>query len=90
MGSKPQNLSEAIDELGRLAGETGADLKSKLENELRDLEEKIEKLKPRLENLKETATHEVQKNPWAAVGIVGLIFFVLGFLFASRGGSERR
>jgi ElaB/YqjD/DUF883 family membrane-anchored ribosome-binding protein len=99
MNSKPRNLSEALEHLEDLAGATGADLKSKLQNELHDLEEKIRKLKPQLDDLKDKVHDEaikakdkmetqVKENPWAAIGIVGLIFFVLGCIFAGRRRSD--
>lgn len=37
---------------------------------------------------KDKIEEQVKENPWATVGIVGLIFFVLGFLLA--GVSRRR
>jgi len=85
MGSKPKNLTEAIDQLGSYAGQAS-----------QGVEEAVEKLKPHLEELQRLAREEggkakakveaqVNQNPWAALGIVGLIFFILGFLFASSG-----
>lgn len=82
---KPKNFSQALDELENL---TGTDLKSKLENELRDLQEKIERLKPQIEELsgraKEKVETRVRENPWAALGIVGILFFVIGFILGWR------
>ena len=77
MTYKPKNFSEALEELG----------------------EKMEGLRPKLDEMKDKVGEEAQKakvkveaqvkeNPWATLGIVGLIFFVLGFLFA--GASSRR
>lgn len=99
MATRPKNFSQAIEDLGRFADEKGSDLKSKVQSELNNLEETIQKLKPHLEDLKNQAEQEagkaktkieeqVTKNPWAAVGIVGLIAFIIGFLFASRGGRR--
>jgi len=95
MNSKPKNFSQALNELEDLTRTTGSDLRRKLQEELDDLEEKIHKLKPQLEELKDRAKDEAHKakervetqvkdNPWAAIGIVGLIFLVLGFLLGSR------
>ncbi len=95
MSAKPRNFTQALDELEQYASSKTRDLKSKLSDELHHLEEKIEELKPQLEELKHRAGDEAKKaknkveeqvkeNPWAAVGIVGLIFFVLGFLLAGR------
>lgn len=85
MGNKPKNLTEAIDQLGRFAGQAST-----------GVEDAVEKLKPQLEELQRLAREEggkakskieaqVNQNPWAALGIVGLIFFIIGFLFASSG-----
>ena len=99
MNSKPKNFSQALDDLENITHSAGSDLKSKLQAEMRELEEKIRKLKPQLDEIKERMGDEVKKakdkvetqvkeNPWAAVGIVGLIFFVLGFLLAGRGRND--
>jgi ElaB/YqjD/DUF883 family membrane-anchored ribosome-binding protein len=96
---KPKNFSQALDELEDLTRTTGSDLKRKIQEELHDLEDKIHKLKPQLDELKGRARDEAYKakdrvesqvkdNPWAAIGIVGLIFFVLGFLLAGRRGRD--
>ena len=89
---KPKNFSQALDELENL---TGTDLRSKLESELHDLQEKIDRLKPQLEELKTKAKEEVRRgkekvetqvreNPWTTLGIVGVIFFVIGFIIGWR------
>lgn len=94
MNSKPKNFTEAIDEL-----ENGNGFKSRIQSELHKLEETLEKIKPHIEELTEKAgtevkkakakvEDEVQKNPWAAIGIVGLVFFILGFLFAHKGSRR--
>lgn len=93
--SKPKNFSQALEELENLTHSAGEDLKQKIQDELHDLEEKIHKLRPQLDELKTRARDEaykakdkvetqVKENPWAAIGIVGLIFFVLGFILAGR------
>ncbi len=94
MNERPKNFSQAIDEL-----ENGNGLKSRLQSELHNLEETLNKIKPHIEDLakkagtearkaKDTVEDQVQKNPWAAIGIVGLIFLVLGFLLGSRRGRD--
>lgn len=98
MTGKPKNFSQAIDELED-HGDNGGGFKSRLQSQYRELEETLEKIKPHIEDLTEKAGAEarkakdkvedqVQKNPWAAIGIVGLIFFVLGFLFAQKGRRD--
>jgi ElaB/YqjD/DUF883 family membrane-anchored ribosome-binding protein len=99
MSSKPKNFSQALEELESLATSAGGDLKRKIQDELQDLEKKIHQLRPQLDELKDRARDEAYKakdkvetqvkdNPWAAIGVVGLIFFVLGFIFA--GAARRR
>ena len=99
MSTKPKNFTQALDELEQYTSLKAQDLKSKLSDELQGLEEKLESLKPRFEELKNRAGQEarrakgkveeqVKDNPWAAIGIVGLIFLVLGFLL--KGSSSRR
>jgi len=89
---KPKNFSEALEELDHL---TGGDLKTKLEGELRDLQDKVERLKPQLEDLKGKVHEETLKakdkveghareNLWTTLGVVGLIFFVIGFVMGWR------
>jgi ElaB/YqjD/DUF883 family membrane-anchored ribosome-binding protein len=99
MSSKPKNFSQALEELESLATSAGGDLKRKIQDELHDLEKKIHQLRPQLDELKDRARDEASKakdkvetqvkdNPWAAIGVVGVIFFVLGFIFA--GAARRR
>lgn len=91
----PKNFSQAIDELEKEPAK-GGDLHSRLAGEFHRLEETLNMIKPHIENLadqagqeakraKDTVENEVRKNPWAALGVVGLIFFVVGFLFGHKG-----
>lgn len=95
MNSGPKNFQSAIDELESGANGDGGDLKARLEKELHRIEETLNKLKPHIEDIKtkvgnglgdakDRVEKEVQKNPWAAIGIVALVFFILGFLFSHR------
>lgn len=98
MTGRPKNFSQAIDDLEHNDSQSNG-FKSRLQSELRNLEETLEKIKPHIEDLTEKAGVEarkakasvedqVQKNPWAAIGIAGLIFFILGFLFAQKGRRD--
>ncbi len=71
------------------------DMRDRLEEEIERIEETIDKMKPHLEELrgklnegfhetKDKAEREIKKNPWAAVGIVAFVFFIIGFLLAGR------
>jgi ElaB/YqjD/DUF883 family membrane-anchored ribosome-binding protein len=84
-----------MEELENFSTTTADDLRSKLQGELRKLEEKLEELRPQFEEVKTRVHNEAKKakgkvedqvkqNPWATIGVVGLIFFVLGCLFGSR------
>lgn len=97
MPSKPKNFSQAIDELEDETPHTNGngDFRARIQSELNNLEETLAKLRPHIEDLsskvgseakkaKEKVDEQVKENPWAAIGIAGLIFFILGFLFASR------
>lgn len=94
--AKPKNFSQAIEDLeDDTKTHTNGDFRSRIASEFSNLEETLAKLKPHIEDLSERVGGEAKKakakvdehvkeNPWAAIGIAGLIFFILGFLFASR------
>ena len=102
MSSKPRGFTQAIDELesgekqssGNKGGTTD-EIRARLEQELRRLEDTLKNMKPHFDDITEkvgveakkardTVEDQVVKNPWAALGMVGLIFFVLGFLLGGR------
>lgn len=77
----------------------GEDIRDRLEREFKRMQDTLESLKPHLDGLgervgseahkaKERVEKEVADNPWAAIGIVGLIFFVVGFLFGFKGSRR--
>lgn len=76
-----KSFQQAIDELQGHLESKGADLREQFEPILNDLKEKLgeEALKT-----KDKVEAQVKENPMAAIGIVGLVFFILGFLFAYR------
>lgn len=92
MGDKPKNFSQAIDELERASQKLGLgdlnEIQSRLKAELNRIQEQIDGLSDRAyseaKKAKGKVEDEIHKNPWAAMGVVGLIFFVLGFLFAFK------
>jgi ElaB/YqjD/DUF883 family membrane-anchored ribosome-binding protein len=100
MSSKPKNFTQALHDLEDISTSAAADLKEKLERELRSLEEKISDLKPQLDAIKDRVSEEarhtkkrvenqVKSNPWTAMGIVGLVGLVLGFIIAAAGMRDR-
>ncbi len=74
MTGKPKNFSQAIE-----------DLESQLRPHLDDLSEFVS---DEAKKAKDKIEDQVQKNPIMAIGIVALVCFVLGFLFASRGSRK--
>ncbi len=96
MSGKPKNFSQAIDDLENGHEKAGnGDFQSRLKSEFHKIEETLASLRPHIEDLsgkvgeeakkaKAKVEDKVQENPWAAIGIVGLIFFILGFLLAGK------
>ncbi len=91
METKPKSFSEAIDKVQKSLNGHGGEVKERLEAEIKKLEEKLDDLKERAgeeaAKVKAKVETQVQEHPWAAVGIVGLIFLVLGVIL---GLSSRR
>jgi ElaB/YqjD/DUF883 family membrane-anchored ribosome-binding protein len=93
--SKPSTLSEAIEKL-ELAGTSKVkDFKDILEKDYTEVRKSLDDLKPYLDNLKSTVETEVKKtknqleekvkeSPWVAIGVVGLLAFVVGWLFGNK------
>lgn len=104
MGGKPRNFSQAIDELDdHDHGSNGGagDMRARLEQELHRIQEMLKNVQPHVEEFSHRVGDEAKKakarvedkvteNPWAALGIVGLVFFVLGVVLGLTGGSRRR
>lgn len=94
---KPNNLSDAIRELDNVAPIQGKNFKEILEKDYEAVKAAIENIRPYLDDLKDNVGHEakemkkkteekVRENPWAALGIVGLVAFIIGLLI----GNNRR
>lgn len=83
MSDKPKNLSQAIEEL-----EKHTDLEEKLSKIKAQLEEIRGKVGDEVNKAKDTVESQVKANPWAAIGIVGLVFFLIGLVFGSKGRSR--
>ena len=92
--SNANNLSQAIDELERFASTKATDFRTTLEDELADLKRKVEDLKPQFEKMKDTVVEEateakrkveekVKEHPYAAVGILAFIAFLIGFILGN-------
>lgn len=76
-----KSFQQAIDELQGHLETKGADLREQFEPILNDLKEKLGE---EAKKTKDKVEAQVKENPMAAIGIVGLVFFILGFLFAYR------
>lgn len=96
MDSRPKNFRSAIDELERNTDGNGQDFRARLEQELHKIEDTLAKLKPHIDDIKSKVSDEfhttkdkvekqVQQNPWAAVGVVALVAFILGLIFSPKG-----
>ena len=94
MGESPKNFSQAINDLSGQDKSAPQDLRAHLEAEIARLEETLKGLKPHLEGLSAKVSEEARKhkdqlegqvrsNLWTSLGVVGLICFVIGYLFGS-------
>lgn len=91
MTKKPRGLSDAIDELEATLEP------SRLEAELRRVQDLLNRVRPQVDEMTEKfgdgakrakakAESKIEEHPWATLGLVGVIFLVIGFLL----GSSRR
>lgn len=87
-----ETLSEAIKKLEGLGQSKSQEWKESLESDYNELRRTLDQLAPHLESLKGRLENEakgakaqvenqVKDNPWVALGIVGLLAFVLGWIF---------
>ena len=93
----PKTLSEAIERLETAGQSKAKDLKDVLEKDFEQILGALNDLKPFLSDLGETAKQEarertgkletkVKESPWIALGVIGFVAFVLGWLI----GRERK
>lgn len=95
-GQKPRSLSEAIARLENAGKSASAGLKDDVMRELSNVKGALEDLTPFIEEVKSEklgkvrsqAEDSVKKNPWLAIGIVGVIAFFLGWLIANNKKRE--
>lgn len=98
MDSRPKNFRSAIDEIDKIdelernTDNGGHDFKARLEQELHKIEDTLSDLKTKygdeFKNKKNMVENEVKNNPWAAIGIVALVFLILGMIFSPRGRNR--
>lgn len=95
----PASLSEAIEKLENAGRGKVQDFKEILEKDYNELRKTLDDLKPYLDDLRANVETEVKKtknqvedkvkeNPWLAIGIVGLVAFVIGWIFSQNKKGE--
>lgn len=95
----PKSLSEAIETLENATRGKAQDFKEILEKDYNELRKTLDDLKPHLEALRGTVETEVKKtknqveekvkeNPWITIGIIGLVAFVIGWIFSQNKKGE--
>ena len=95
----PSSLSEAIEKLENASRGKVQDFKDILEKDYNELRKTLDDLKPYLDDLRANVETEVKKtknqvegkvkeNPWVALGIVGLVAFVIGWIFGQKKKGE--
>ena len=93
--NEPKSLSEAIAKLEAASQTKSQDIKQRLERDYDEIKKALEDLKPHLDEIKAKVEGEVKhaknqveekvkESPWLALGIVGLIAFVIGWIFGGR------
>ena len=91
---KITSMADAISKLESVSQSKEESIKEHLEKDYESLKAALEGVKPYFEDIKEKAEKEaiaaknqveksVKENPWLAIGIVGLVAFVIG-LFIGR------
>lgn len=87
-----ETLSEAIKKLEGLGQSKTQEWKESIETDYNELRRALDQLAPHLESIKGRIENEakgaktqveerVKENPWVALGIVGILAFVLGWIF---------
>jgi ElaB/YqjD/DUF883 family membrane-anchored ribosome-binding protein len=91
----PSTLSEAIEKLETAGTSKVQDFKQILEKDYLEIRKALDDLKPHLDGLKDKVGSEaaktkdqvevqIKQNPWLAIGAVGLLAFVIGWIFGSN------
>jgi ElaB/YqjD/DUF883 family membrane-anchored ribosome-binding protein len=93
--TEPTSLSEAIARLENASHSKVNDFKDLLEKDYHEIRKALEDIRPHLESLKGSVGTEALKtknqveekikdNPWATLGAIGLVAFIIGFLFGQH------
>lgn len=92
---EPGSLSEAIDMLESVGQSKVQELREHLEKDFKDIQKSLDSLRPLMDDLKNKAESEAKsvkskveekakENIWGVIGVVGLLAFVLGWIFGSQ------
>ena len=49
-----------------------------------NISQALDQLRPHLEEAKEQVEDQVRKNPWAILAVVGVVAFILGWIFGPK------
>ena len=96
---EPKTLADAIEELEKSTHSKSEELKGMLTEDFEELQKKLSELKPHFDSIKQKVEDEAyaakgkiegqfKTNPWWTLGIVGLIFFLVGYILAGRSNRD--
>jgi ElaB/YqjD/DUF883 family membrane-anchored ribosome-binding protein len=92
--AEPTSLSEAIAKLETAGQSKAQGIKDLLEKDYLEIKKTLESLKPQLDEIKSKVEDEakqaknkvetqVKDHPWAALGIIGLLAFIVGWILGN-------
>lgn len=90
-----KTLSDAIAKLETVSQSKSQQLKDHFEKDYDEIKSALESMKPYFEDVRQKVEHEakeaknkvenkVKENPWVAIGIVGLVAFIVGIFLGRR------
>jgi ElaB/YqjD/DUF883 family membrane-anchored ribosome-binding protein len=90
-----KTLSEAIAKIESVSQSKSQQFKEHLEKDYDEVKSALESLKPYFEDVRQKVEHEakdaknkvenrVKENPWMAIGLVGLVAFLIGLILGRR------
>ncbi|MBC7370567.1 MAG: hypothetical protein H7326_03325 [Bdellovibrionaceae bacterium] len=91
----PKSLSEAIEQLESATHSKVDDFKNLLEKDYQEVRRTLDGLKPHLDGLKSKIETEakntkgqveerIKDNPWVTLGAIGIVAFVIGWIFGQN------
>lgn len=90
-----KTLSDAIEKLESASQSKSQQLKEHLEKDYEEIKTALESMRPYFDEVRQKVEHEaketkvkvenkVKENPWIAIGIVGLVAFIIGLFLGRR------